>query len=679
MIIRFLLDNIVISEMPDGWDKRKTKIRYDNQIKGRIVTMDATLEWFDDGYAYIKNVFDDNICNEISVRIQQSDQTSNTWVDVYVGKIKMPDCEWHISPYYVKTPIVDNGYFARISGNKGIKSRVDNAKTKNDKPCTVPTQRSISFFRPHNGNYSYTGRKGYLLYDLFKYLISFMSDNEVGFISDTFNYTTNGAYHNYVALLGIEIRLGATNTDKVFETSFADLFSEVDKKFNIGFRMDYIGGKPHMRIEAMSWFYENNATAQFNYLRDIKKRVDANSLYASVAVGSSTTLDEIGLKFPENTRWNGFKDEQFYLLGQCNIDKELRLVGNWVVSPNVIEAVVETNDDGYDDEIFLVELTNVVSFQARKSNWLTGTTPPFYYNEHLKNADCVNRWLDGIPQTIVGQLGLGNNRFIAYRKNDGYYQTVYPSNPCNNCYYDLAELSSAPRSKFEDDHLRGYDPNNRYGNGTAQGTDVTQTNARYTAPAAGQYLFESAAVFNFLPSSSFNPGSAWIATIITFNRYSSTNVLLQTLSSGTMTQLTTSTTPITKMWSTPINLNTGDYVECKQLVRAVHRVYYPGVHIDCQLLKESYFACSYCSIDEGGTYEIIENAEQKFMTYSVDDVPITEKQMNDIIGNTSGFININTNGGNNYSGWINEFNIDVQNRSASIELLGIKVNEPKND
>lgn len=680
MKIRFLLDNNIISESPEGWEKRISKIRYDSQIKGRLITLEVTLDWFADGYDYIKRIFNENICDEIDVRIQQTDEISNAWFDVYIGKIKMPDCEFHISPYYVKTAIVDNGYFARINNNKGIKSRVDNTKSKNDVLIDVPTPRSCQLFRPHNGNYQYLNRDGYLLYDLFKYYIAFMSDDEVGFVSDTFN-KPNGIYSNYVAMLGIEVRLGATNTDKILEMSFTDLFTEVDKKFNIGFRIEYTGTKPIMRIESMSYFYDNTSTARFNNLRDIKKRVDTNGMYASLRVGSSDTIDNIGLKFPEGTRYFGFKDEQFYLLGQCNTERELNLVGNWVVSSNTIEDVVENNNDEYDENIFLIEIVDFVSYQANKSNWLTGVTPPWYYNEHLKNSDVMNRWFDGIPQTVVGQLGLGNNRFIAYRDVDAPIRTSYPSNPCNVCISQHGDTfpSATQGSKFPDDYVRGYDYNNRFGNGTAQGTAVTQANGRYTAPATGQYKFESQIAVKYLPSSVVNTGQDYILMRITFYRFSSANVLISSITNGYSTQTIPSNNEYYHFDSCVINLNATDYVICRQQIQATFNIYTASKKIDTIQTKNSWFACTYCSVDEGGTYQIIDNSYQRFMQYNVQDVPMKQSELDSIINNTSGYIEINTKGTNNYSGWIDEMRVDHFNRTADITLKGSQASEPKND
>jgi hypothetical protein len=136
MLTRYVLDGNIIVESPEGWNKRVTTVTDDRLLKSRLVTEDATLTWFDDGYQYIKSVFDNNIVGEISLQIQIDALHSGQWVTDYVGILKMPGCEFSIAPNYVKTKIEDDGWYAKINNNKSLKTTVNNARSKNNVQIT---------------------------------------------------------------------------------------------------------------------------------------------------------------------------------------------------------------------------------------------------------------------------------------------------------------------------------------------------------------------------------------------------------------------------------------------------------------------------------------------------------------------------------------------------------------
>ena len=674
MNIRFKFDDTLINEVPDGWEKRVSSIVYDRTFKGRLIKEDATFEWFLDGYQYISRVFAESICDEIAVEIQVDKQEIGNWETQFRGIIKMPDCDFRISPNYVRTPILDNSFYARINNNKSIKTTVNNGRSKNDVEITPCEERETTLFVPSTGAYSYGGRTTYAIYDAFRYMIDFMTDGEVGFVSETFGWTDpfspSGEFASYVLCLGIELRLGATNTDKFLELSFDDLFRQLDKKFNLGFRIEYVSGKPYMRIEKLSWFNKTGVSHRFTNINAVRRGVNSDTLFSVVQTGADDTIDVPSLQFPENTRWQGFRDEQFYLLGQCNIDKPLDLKSQWVISSNVIEDVVVNNSDAFDDSIFIIQRNNLGFTDAKQSNWLSGTTPPFFYNEGLINRNVIDRYIDTIPFSVAAQLGISQHRFRAINSSDLPIRTRYASNPAGSQTYTIA------RFNFDDDYTSPtqFDDSNDYGNGTVQGSPVATADSIFTASIADTYTF----FVNYIWEVIHADNNMFLSTRVQALRYDSGNTLQETQNLYFSSQQN----PAAGLYNAPkfftMAMASGDYVEIKVTHTEFENVYFPGTYIQWRPKSGGEFACVFSLLTEGGQFTNADARSQPFMKYVLSDVPLSDSDFENIISDTSKQIEFDTNGIDVYVGWIYDLKYKKGDGRADVTLVGRLIDEPKN-
>lgn len=681
MLTRYVLDGIVLDELPDGWNERVTTIRNDRELKGRLITEDATLTWSSDGYQYIKSVFDNNIIGEISVLIQVDALHTGAWVTDYVGIIKMPGCEFNIAPNYVKTKIEDDGFYARINNNKSLKTTVNNNRSKNDLAITPAANFVLSAADltavacAHNhGNIIC-----YSIDECFRFMIDFMTDGDVGYISETFDdsFPATGEYGNFILVLGIELRLDATNVDYFLELDYATLFREVDKKFNIGFRMERINGKPTIRIEKESWFYDSGSTEIFSDIRNIKRRVDAEFLYSGIQAGSSILDDTPSLGFPENSRWTSFNDEQYYILGKSNVDRILDLESDWIISSNVIMDVLTNGADSYDEDVFIIEIidTDGPGVIAHQTGFLGAGG--CYFNEHLTNEHVVERWLDGIPAVVAAQLGYGgDSRFRAENTTSQWGASFIgtPTIPIN---------AGDEPVRFKDDYTAPvlFDPSNNYGNGTAQGSPVSKANSRYTATAAGLYTFES--IFYYVIQES--TARMRLDATLRIKVYNSSDVLQQSFSvTNTHANVYNPAFPSDEYLFARFSIaiaNAGDYV----VVRSEFLTTYLGggglslgYFIKWSEKTGHTFACTYSSIDKGGEFTISEIQNQRYMKYAAKDVPVTEAQVASIIADTTKQVWMNADGQNNYKGWIDTIKFNRSEGTADITTLGRKVDEPLN-
>lgn len=455
-MFKFYLNNIELTEQPEGWQDLSTTIRLDKELKGLFKMMDVSLTFYKDGYDTIYNAYETNgHCYSLPFDIKQNSGTdTNAYYTIFSGTLFFKDLEFTegIEGNSVKVKIEDNSFFAKINSNKSLKSKIYTGLSKNGETITIPTHYKITYFTPSTGVYfaivggagnerNYTGFK---VFDVLQYFIEFMSDGDVDFYSDTFG--TGGTYEDYLLTTGYFIRtvkdiaLGTGIDQDLFEynwpeLSFSDVFRELDKQFNIAFVAGFDGNRPYIRIEELAYFKRSNVIYSCENVDKLTRRPASEYLYASVRVGSDTTLvDDAGLQFPEKIRAVGFYEEEYYVAGECNIDKVLNLVNTAIISSNVIEELVVNESDAYDDQLVIVhcEYVSGTRYDAVQSNWILGTGTPWYYNEQLNNTNKLIRHQNGLPNDLVQQLAATtDNTFSAdnptgYNSINGVVQTLIP-------------------------------------------------------------------------------------------------------------------------------------------------------------------------------------------------------------------------------------------------------------
>lgn len=477
-MLRFILDNTILDELPDGWDDLDTTLRTDRTLLSlRVRVFDAKLTFYRDGLRYLRQVNAAGCCGEVRLTIEEDPQDAQLWTPLFRGVIKLPAAQWSYEPDLVTVSVEDAGWYAYLNNNKSLEVPLDLPLTKNGEPLTPPALHSYTLLNPDPLVPTTVARDLYHLDEVLTYLVAYLSDNRVDFYSQAL--FPGGQYEGYAIQTGYRLR--TTFVDQLdLRPSLSGLLQELSKNFHLALALEETGGRPRLRLEPEEYFQGSAVVLQLEEVHPITVQADTQRLYASVKVGSDNTTPAFGfLQFPEGTRWRGFASEQYYLLGQCNVDTELDLVRSYVVSSNSIENAVFQNDDAYDEETFLLQVDRATGL-AVQDNWLTPTPgAPLYFNPELTNEFVVRRWLSGVPASLAAELGaIISGQFKAFTRVVLTPATVTESSPTN--FY--------PRVMFDDDFSGGgFDNGNVYGNGTAPGTSVTQANSRFTAPVAGTY------------------------------------------------------------------------------------------------------------------------------------------------------------------------------------------------
>lgn len=485
--LRILMDGNTISETPDGWEDIVSSIKRVKELNSIFITTDADLTFRDDGYTYLKTKYDAGFCNSVEVELQEL--CNGVYEKFFSGIIFISSAQVDRKQCTIKIKTEDNSFYAKINNNKSLEIFPFAEQTKNSAIDTTNPQytlaacayEKVQLFNPADGVYAgvlvnppYTGAM-YPVYNLFQYLISFMSDNTIEFDSTLFG--AGGDYEGLVVTVGIVLRQylqgGTTETDfkeRFQKISFQQLFTEVNKKINIGMFVDYSGVLPKIRIERRSYLQNSGTSFSALNIDELKESIDTDQLFGSVRLGSTTVSDKAAtptqqVSFPEDITFLGFKEEQFIVLSNCNIDKELNLVSSFIISSDIIEDCFINGESSYDDQLFFIMCNVSAGNYSAQNGVLDGQTGsfPVYYNLALNGNSVMDNYFGGIPLSIAQYLGNPDNTSLATKTSN--------QSPVFGVYNVI---------QFQDDITA---PNHDAGG------NYNTANGRYTIPLSGAYSF----------------------------------------------------------------------------------------------------------------------------------------------------------------------------------------------
>jgi len=492
-MIKFTLDYIEVDPALKCQDINFT-IKTDKQYNLFLQYQEYTLEFDGSGFAYLNDkIQNDSFCESIPCEIFSTCDKIDYLI--FSGAILLTDCEVNERTCTVKCKVVDKSFFAKINNNKNIKTALDSGKTKNGEVLANCNQYTVDVYSVINNSFKYEVECA-RVWDAFNYMIGFMSDNTIDFKSDAFAYT--GFYGGIALTTGYRMRKGTVSalTGRWVQFSFLELYQEVSKRIPLILTVeDPYGkvGKPVIRIEPAEYRY--NASEIFNAVAidEIITSFDTDKLYAKVKFGSPVDYNSI-YKFPEAITFYGFREEEFHLLGTCNLDLTLDLTGNWIVSSNLIEKMVQNLDQSYDSDIVMLSTESLTFTTGRttNSNFINTVPDSYYYNELLNNDHISQRYGQNLSSELAS--------YYASSTTGQVY--AYANTPVSTDNAHGAGVLNTVDEKDDFLNAENYD----YGN------YFDTTTHRYTAAET--------AVYNFDAQITFQTGSISTGTsIVMFQHY----------------------------------------------------------------------------------------------------------------------------------------------------------------
>jgi hypothetical protein len=630
-------------DLPNNWQAVEFTIKFDRELRIYTGEFSTDFEFTGTAFDYI-NTAAASLCTEIDVEIFWGCDFSETQSSVFEGKIFIVDCLFDVDYCTVKAPVQDASWNSIINSNKAIKAHLDVARSKNDVAITTPTNKTIDFFDAQTaGPTVYPGAvsliEAYLVDEAFEFMVDFVSDGGLQYSSSLFG--AGGDMEGLCLTTGAAINAGSSATGNAPYISFVDLFTEMDKLFNLAMRFDLSTAPPTLIVDKTDDIKNPDALSAV-YLEEVKgaKQSYATDLmYSVVNTGSETTQDDSGgtYAFPDIV-YLSHKNEEFHVLGDCNIDNTLDLVNQWIIDSNVIEDIVTNKVGGtpitdYDSNVIIVE----TELPATNNCLPDGTfSTHSVYNMGLSTRDLFfNYWGGRIPNDLAQYLGNGNDEFRAQRT--ATLAVVGPN----------ANVSENPFSTPDDFTPPNTDPNNRF----------NTANMRYTPVTAGYYtMFSELRIRNFTSTS-----TPVLRITMNFARYNSLVFLQETKS--VVVEIDDNAT---------LNIQPpGFYMDANDFIVADINLLdvSPGPKtISCDLTTDSWIACIETE-NGGGAYQTYDPEEYPVVLYEFQ-YPIPVGTFETWLANPQSQFRFNTgNGANDIECFIEELKYTPQKQLCDLTVI----------
>lgn len=656
MIMEFYLDGQLV-DPATNWKEVSSTLRRDKDLNLFLLFQEYDLTFADSGYDYlIAKINGPGFCTQVDVEIRK--ECGSEMRVIFRGILFIADCEVNEKTCTIKVKVNDRSFFSKINNNKNIKTAIDAPLTKNGLPLTPVEIYDLQLFNVTN-NSSVRTVQACRVEEAFRYLIEFMTDGDINFVSDTFGAT--GEWNGLSICTGFRLRGGAVNDilHRWVPFSFLQLFREVNKRIPLVLLVEDPYENPVVRIESIEYLYGQQVNFFADAIDEIETSFDDSKLYAIVKFGSPTD-DTFIVNFPENIDFYGFKEEEFHILGDCNIDKSLDLKADWIVSSNILERVINppTLDQGFDKNLFLINTIYTSDFIGRTTNDnFLGVIPArFHYNALLNNASISDRYIEDFSASLAAYY-IDSNEGQAY---------TYTSNT-------ISHTNGAITEDFQNFlNVESYDYGNYFDTATYRYTASQAMQVTVTAQVTLSVGTQTLSGFNFYQFliEQYDSANTLKQEIFigNFNRvYSGKNYLAYGSSSGTVTTRTLS--------NYSINMAQGDYL--KMRIKSWPGANFPGgptigtqLYNVLTLPSQTFFQVVDTSI-AGGKFLNIDPAKIKVQIHKFK-YPMTQTSFDAILANPIGRIGFAMDGQPYRYGWINELKYNHTSGVANFVLASSK-------
>jgi hypothetical protein len=629
-MIVFEIDNVPY-DAPENWETVDTVLKRDKTFDGILATYDATVTFYGAAYDYLLSLKAQGFCSSALLEVYRTD--GYTPSIIAQGRIFIADCEFKEAVKGVVCKIKDDTFFAKINSNKGIRTIPSGNLSKNGSTITPAQKYEVLMYDLSNTSLSRT-IYSVRVYEAFRWFIDFMTNGTLQFQSDSFNY--DGEYEGLCITVGSKFSSPIfdrynTSTPPLTAFSFEDLYKEIKKKIPICFVIENPFTNPIFRLETIEYLEGNQSPLQFTDIDSITTKFDVQRLYSAIKVGSKTLNSGAWLDFFENINFVGFKEEEFFTVGECSINNVLDLVSDWVISSNVIQDALQGSQE-YDSDLFLLDtlVINSATHYGRTINTNYLETGFFYYNELLSNYQTINRNNGGFPSSLARN----------YNDNDnGTFQAVTSGLSIGSSNVPITYDTIFDVETF--DNGGNFDP----------------TNYRYTAADTDIYKFDLQVSFQIQTLGSV--GNPAIAVGLFIQLFNSSNVLRENIFFKVFEIFSVNTYTIQGIKA--IVMNQGDYA-----IASLRFVPPNSTFTGDILVPNTYFSC--VSTGAGsGLVEIVDSDNYDVTTHEFN-YPLTAEQFETIIDSPVDSFEFYSNVNNKRIGRLDDIKFNYNTNLATIKL-----------
>jgi len=497
-MFKFYIDG-QLTDQPVNDTDLVTRIVRDQSTKNLLITQDVELIYNGNnavpsgtisGYSYLKSLFEGGICGEAAISIYDQVSTTETYL-VHTGVIKIPSIRIDLQKANLATKIQDNSFYAYVNNNKDIKVNFAANVTKDRSTAITPLDYyTVDLFNSNGCDYgSLFGYyyKGYSVYEAVEFIIKCISDNNLTFRSDYLSGLTEPLFIFKGQSLVTSFIAFPSAPDPTFEVSFAEIFNELTKIYNLVFYIDKTDpDNPVFVIEDYESTFGSEIVTTFDDVKNVTVSVDASNLFSNINVGSDVVIDGSLSAYTWNaaTSYYGWKKEQFFPVGQCNIAVELDLVSQFIIDNNAIQDSLVLQNDAEIDSYFLIQCSNIDTYTrtADGHQFTYFGSPDCFYNLGINNFFKMQR-SSALFETSFGNfLGVGSDGFRALIGDTAAQDLIFSNINTPGLVYVPPAGTTTPKLPYVNETTNGgYDGGNNYNNVTYE----------YTAPTGGNYSFLS--------------------------------------------------------------------------------------------------------------------------------------------------------------------------------------------
>lgn len=400
-IIKYYIDNKHIEDI--SGEVSATIIREDGFANSEQILREKTdskLTAYLCGYDFLAQKRKEDYCRDLPLRIELNNK------ELFRGTIRQNDLKVQVTKGIIKVDnIKDESFSNMIAQFKDVEVPLNSTMTRSGEPINaIPIQRPLMLIV----------LRSYLVLnvlDVIRYLVDFITDNEVEVIS---RYLSNA---NIFISTGYAMRHAKGTAEQMFPTlSLSQVLEEVRKATSLYGVMTEVAGKPTLILEKEEDTFGSDVLINIDTLPlGLDESFDDNQIFNSIQLGGNRKIEQ------SSERLENFNNIEVFSCG-CNgfKDNVLNLRFNFIVDNDTIIRQLDSanynDDEVWNDDIFMFEL-----------DWLG----IYNNNQRFKNINILNEWLGSGINCFTKDM-LAKYGFLAINRDDfSSYQLgfLYFKNP----------------------------------------------------------------------------------------------------------------------------------------------------------------------------------------------------------------------------------------------------------
>ena len=400
-IIKYYIDNKHIEDI--SGEVSATIIREDGFANSEQILREKTdskLTAYLCGYDFLAQKRKEDYCRDLPLRIELNNK------ELFRGTIRQNDLKVQVTKGIIKVDnIKDESFSNMIAQFKDVEVPLNSTMTRSGEPINaIPILRPLMLIV----------LRSYLVLnvlDVIRYLVDFITDNEVEVIS---RYLSNA---NIFISTGYAMRHAKGTAEQMFPTlSLSQVLEEVRKATSLYGVMTEVAGKPTLILEKEEDTFGSDVLINIDTLPlGLDESFDDNQIFNSIQLGGNRKIEQ------SSERLENFNNIEVFSCG-CNgfKDNVLNLRFNFIVDNDTIIRQLDSanynDDEVWNDDIFMFEL-----------DWLG----IYNNNQRFKNINILNEWLGSGINCFTKDM-LAKYGFLAINRDDfSSYQLgfLYFKNP----------------------------------------------------------------------------------------------------------------------------------------------------------------------------------------------------------------------------------------------------------